>query len=260
MLVNPAPQCHFKLERFDRPVVPIVGNVAARPSPKNYHRRAVSCLAVASPHEHSYYMTDARLYDMVEVAEGSASPTRQTRHIKRKSDGAISIEQLQKGLSDAGVANVESSASDIKKNEGVASGPLSGKLVKVNVSPVNRRSLLSDLLNNQAPPTRLEQAANRRRMLKSMRRYSVDAHEVDFGLTRPSTRVTPMEGIPSEEEPPMLVNGRQGFSATPTVRYHRNPCQAVAKTKLLPSNYRSSSRRGNGEDDDDYFGVEDRVW
>jgi len=87
-------------------------------------------------------MTDARLYDMVEVAEGSASPTRQTRHTKRKSDGAVSIEQLQKGLSDAGVANVDSSASDIKKNEGVASGPLSGKLGKVGSTFDDSRILL----------------------------------------------------------------------------------------------------------------------
>lgn len=96
-------------------------------------------------------------------------------------------------------------------------------------------------------------------MLKSMRRYSVDAHEMDFTVCRPSTRVTPMEGIPSEEEPPMLANDRQGFNTTPTVRYHRNP-QAATKTKLLPSNYRTLSRRGKDDEDDDYFGVEDRVW
>ncbi|KAG0246677.1 hypothetical protein B0O80DRAFT_486348 [Mortierella sp. GBAus27b] len=255
MLVTPAAQSHFKADAF-----------ATRQSPKSYHRRAVSCLAVASHHEHynhpSYYM-----YDMIEVAEGSASPIRQTRHTKRKSEGAISLEQLQKGLSGAGVANSDASTSEANgKNEGVtASGSLNGKLVKLNVvSPTNtpRRSLLSDLLNNQGTPSRQEQAAQRRRMLKSMRRYSVDVHEMDFNVGRPSTRVTPMEGIPSEEEPPMLVNGRQGFSTTPTVRYLRNPCHAAVKTKLLPSTYRSTPRRGkDGEDESaDYFGVEDRVW
>ncbi|KAG0201983.1 hypothetical protein BGX28_005336 [Mortierella sp. GBA30] len=150
---------------------------------------------------------------------------------------------------------------------------------KLNVtsSPTNtpRRSLLSDLLNSQSTTqSRLEQNANRRRMLKSMRRYSVDASEMDFSLSRPSSRVTPMQGIPSEEEDvnasasTMLVNGsRQGFSSTPMVRYLRNPCHAAVKTKLLPSAYRATpaGRGGHADDADDeetpdYFGTADRVW
>ncbi|KAG0288134.1 hypothetical protein BGZ98_004371, partial [Dissophora globulifera] len=132
------------------------------------------------------------------------------------------------------------------------------------ISPVNtpRRSLLSDLLNSQTTPSRLEQAANRRRMLKSMRRYSVDASEMDFCVSRPSMRATPLEGILAEEEGPMLPDGRQGFSATPMVRYLRNPCHATVKTKLQPSAYRTLARRGNDGDEEtpDYFGAEDRVW
>ncbi|KAF9958244.1 hypothetical protein BGZ65_001583 [Modicella reniformis] len=297
MLINPAAQSPITMRR----------------SPGNYHRRSVSCLAVASHHEHynhpSYYITNGRLCDMI---EGSASPTHQTRHAKRKSEGTISPEQVQKGLTNAGVTNVDASASNVKdKSEAhiVLARPIvpspstavtrpyssastpKGRVPIISiftigeprdelsaiffnpakqdeildvVSPVNtpRRSLLSDLLNSQGTPSRLEQAANRRRMLKSMRRYSVDVHEMDFNLSRPSTRVAPMEGIPSEEEPPMLINGRQGFNTTPTVRYLRNPCHATVKTKLLPSTYRSLSRRGNGDDEEgpDYFGPEDRVW
>lgn len=149
---------------------------------------------------------------------------------------------------------------------------------KMNVAspaPAPRRSLLSDLLNSQAAPTRLEQNANRRRMLKSMRRYSVDASEMDFNLcSRPSGRATPMQTISSEGEASsesssssslsgaMLING-SSFSSTPTVRYLRNPCHATVKTKLQPSAYRSPLiRRGNDTDGDapDYFGTEDRVW
>ncbi|KAF9404476.1 hypothetical protein BGZ94_004150, partial [Podila epigama] len=143
-------------------------------------------------------------------------------------------------------------------------------------APGPRRSLLSDMLNSQAVPTRLEQNANRRRMLKSMRRYSVDASEMDFNLcSRPSGRATPMQTISSEGESVessssssssssrlMLPDGRNGFSSTPTVRYLRNPCHAAIKTKLQPSAYRSAAtRRGNDEDGEtpDYFDTEDRV-
>ncbi|KAI1321755.1 hypothetical protein EDD11_000031 [Mortierella claussenii] len=383
MLVNA--QSLHKFDRFDQ-------NSAMRKSPGSYHRRTVSCLAVASHHEHynhpSYYVPNGRFYDAIDLAEGSASPVQQTRHAKRKSDGAISLEQLQKGLSEAGV-NSSASAAETKKDVPahmsrsrlseqvaqkdsdractdsgydissiamVAQAPKSLRALlqterthiisiftigmphnqslamllnqrkhdnhfechctdshcssvdyeedyrddnrprvyrvlalsprprlaalssnhhpcivssfssrQLNViSPSNtpRRSLLSDLLNNQGTPSRLEQNANRRRMLKSMRRYSVDASEMDFSLGRPSTRVKPMQGIPSEEESSLLADGNQGFSATPTVRYLRNPCHAAVKTKLQPSAYRTLARRGgnDGEETPDYFGAEDRVW
>ncbi|KAG0336663.1 hypothetical protein BG004_007949 [Podila humilis] len=300
MLVNTA-QSHFKFDRFNQSPVgsfdslaPLKPGDTMRTSPKSYHRRTVSCLAVASHHEHydhpSYLaaLPTGRFYETVEFSEAtSASPVNHTRHVQRKSEGSISLALLQQGLSGAGVANVITN--DVKeKTENVASpvpsgsSLLGGKLVKMNVSPAPsaRRSLLSDMLNNQAPPTRLEQNANRRRMLKSMRRYSVDASEMDFNVySRPSGRASPMSTIPSEGESStsgdsvasssttssgaMLIDHRNGFSSTPTVRYLRNPCHAAVKTKLQPSAYRSSlTRRGNDADGDapDYFGTEDRVW
>ncbi|GJJ75647.1 hypothetical protein EMPS_08005 [Entomortierella parvispora] len=476
MLVNPA-QSHFKFECLDQSPVGSFDSLAPlqpkangiRKSPGSYHRRSVSCLAVASHHEHyehpSYYAAaSGRYYDTIEVSEGSASPVTHTRHIQRKSEGAISIGQLQRSLSNAGLVNVSTAAADGKTKDGdytmvsVPSGPLSGKLVKVRTStvkkknspvhppplhprsflyhpasnPLNtttattmqihqqpaeserrdcrtigidsgcyattpftfasptsapsqseqpsrlaaisiftlgppqqssdleyptyscccslddrsgledtssldgatfaasflfhiptlplhsvssppppyhyqhpleytgrlsnasyshldtfyfqkvnvtsptatpRRSLLSDLLNNQGAPTRLEQNANRRRMLKSMRRYSVDASEMNFSLGGPSSRATPLTSIPSEEgsessssssTSPMLIESRQtGFSATPTVRYLRNPCHAAIKTKLQPSAFRGTlQRRGADENGErpDYFGADDRVW
>ncbi|KAF9353196.1 hypothetical protein BGX26_009016 [Mortierella sp. AD094] len=262
MLVNAAAQSHFKFDRFDQspvgsfdslaPLQSKSGN-AMRKSPGSYHRRTVSCLAVASHHEHynhpSYYIPNGRFFDAIEMVEGSASPV-QTRHAKRKSEGAISLEQLQKGLNDASAANANVS----KDKKDAAPGLLSGKLVKLTVpsgASTPRRSLLSDLLNSQGTPSRMEQNANRRRMLKSMRRYSVDA-----------IQVRPRKSIPSEEESPLLVDGRQGFSATPTVRYLRNPCHATIKTKLQPSAYRTLASRvsDDGEETPDYFGAEDRVW
>lgn len=83
-------------------------------SPKSYHRRTVSCLAVASHHEHyehpSYLAPTGRFYETVEFSEAtSASPVNHTRHVQRKSEGNISLIQLQQGLSGAGVANVISS-------------------------------------------------------------------------------------------------------------------------------------------------------
>ncbi|KAG0327251.1 hypothetical protein BG000_001033 [Podila horticola] len=376
MLVNTV-QSHFKFDRFDQSPVgsfdslaPLKPGHAMRKSPKSYHRRTVSCLAVASHHEHyehpSYLAPTGRFYETVEFSEAtSASPVNHTRHVQRKSEGNISLIQLQQGLSGAGVANVISSdAKDKSENAPIAgSSLLGGKLIKTHTkdclsvsifsfgaqplphlplfqnlciktptygdheqamsywlsaadeddetladpewksnptpclccycsrvpltplrfrkmsvaSPASapRRSLLSDLLNNQAAPTRLEQNANRRRMLKSMRRYSVDASEMDFNLcSRPSGRATPMQTISSEGEASsessssstlsgaMLING-SSFSSTPTVRYLRNPCHATVKTKLQPSAYRSPLiRRGNDTDGDapDYFGTEDRVW
>lgn len=83
-------------------------------SPKSYHRRTVSCLAVASHHEHyehpSYLAPTGRFYETVEFSEAtSASPVNHTRHVQRKSEGNISLIQLQQGLSGAGVTNVISS-------------------------------------------------------------------------------------------------------------------------------------------------------
>jgi len=90
-------------------------------------------------------------------------------------------------------------------------------------------------------------------MLKSMRRYSVDASEMNFNLGLPTAAITPLKGIPSEGE------GVE-FNETPTVRYLRNPCHAAVKTKLQVI---QSARRGvddNDSDAPDYFGTEDRVW
>ncbi|KAG0085138.1 hypothetical protein BGZ93_004210 [Podila epicladia] len=403
MLVNTV-QSHFKFDRFDQSPVgsfdsltPLKPGHNMRKSPKSYHRRTVSCLAVASHHEHyehpSYLAPTGRFYETVEFSEAtSASPVNHTRHIQRKSEGNISLIQLQQGLSGAGVTNVISSDAKDKSEITSTAGSslLVGKLIKSGVghnlrngrdsgcfvsdpspsaqpqhlqqhlsniqtrtkdspsdsiislsqlpylntfaygdckpaisswlcgadkydeiladplsksnlaprlccycsrvtltpprfqkmsvaspAPAPRRSLLSDLLNSQAAPTRLEQNANRRRMLKSMRRYSVDASEMDFNLcSRPSGRATPMQTISSEGEASsecstsssspgaMLINGNS-FSSTPTVRYLRNPCHAAVKTKLQPSAYRSTLiRRGNDTDGDtpDYFGTEDRVW
>ncbi|KAF9302086.1 hypothetical protein BGZ74_005876 [Mortierella antarctica] len=366
MLVNTV-QSHFKFDRFDQSPVgsfdslaPLKPGHTMHKSPKSYHRRTVSCLAVASHHEHyehpSYLAPTGRFYETVEFSEAtSASPVNHTRHVQRKSEGNISLIQLQQGLAGAGVTNVISSnAKDKSENAPTAgSSLLGGKLIKTrtkeslsdSISPLSqrpylstfsygdceqsisswlsdadeydetladpvwksnptpclccycsrvpltplrfqkmsvaspapapRRSLLSDLLNSQAAPTRLEQNANRRRMLKSMRRYSVDASEMDFNLcSRPSGRATPMQSISSEGEASsesstsssspgaMLINGNS-FSSTPTVRYLRNPCHAAIKTKLQPSAYCSTMiRRGIDTDGDapDYFGTEDRVW
>jgi hypothetical protein len=110
-----------------------------------YHRRSHSCLAVASHHEHyenpSYQAApgSGRYYDIVEVSEdvgagttaiatgaGSSSPT-YMRHIPRKSDGTISLTQLQRSLSNAGAA----AAAGGDNADGVVSvstGTLGGKL------------------------------------------------------------------------------------------------------------------------------------
>ncbi|KAF9318971.1 hypothetical protein BG003_010178 [Podila horticola] len=238
--------------------------VVNRYSSASYHRRSVSCVAVASHHEHYQkpsYPT-GRYYDTVEITEeastesSSASPTATTsRHGQRKSD--ISLGQLQRSLSSAGLSNPAATTEAAETPEGatvnVTTGSLGGKLVKVNPAPVPRRSLLSDLLNNQGSPSRLEQNANRRRMLKSMRRYSVDASEMNFNLGLPTSVITPLKGIPSEGE-------SVEFNETPTVRYLRNPCHATVKTKLQVI---QSARRGvddNDSDAPDYFGAEDRVW
>ncbi|KAF9967807.1 hypothetical protein BGZ70_008117 [Mortierella alpina] len=250
----------------------------------------MSCLAVAPNHDHFDHPSFSnRLYDTIEISEdgvattafttgapgSSASPV-QTRHVSRKSDGNISISQLQKSLSGAGISNAAASEASASGGEGadgvvsVATGSLGGKLVKLNpTAPIPRRSLLSDMLNNQSQSgaNRLEQNAHRRRMLKSMRRYSVDASEMNFNALAlyPSGRASPMKSIPSEEgeESAAATNGSstrgaQDFTDTPTVRYLRNPCHATVKTRLV----QGGARRGAGEDGEsrDYFGADDRVW
>ncbi|KAG0215436.1 hypothetical protein BGX28_010141 [Mortierella sp. GBA30] len=263
-------------------------------SSTNYHRRSMSCLAVASHHEHFDHPSFSnRLFDTIEISEdgvattafvtggatgSSASPV-QTRHAPRKSDGNISMTQLQKSLSGAGITSSEASSS-ASRSEGtdgavsVAAVSLGGKLAKLNpTTPIPRRSLLSDMLNNQSQNggnSRLEQNAHRRRMLKSMRRYSVDVSEMNFNF--PSGRASPMNGIPSESDEIAdsaaasngggggagPTRGVQDFRDTPTVRYLRNPCHAAVKTRLA----QGCARRGAGEDGEspDYFGAEDRVW
>ncbi|KAI1315452.1 hypothetical protein EDD11_000785 [Mortierella claussenii] len=167
--------------------------------------------------------------------------------------------QFQRSLSGVSDDNAEGVVS-------IATGSLGGKIKLNPVVPGPRRSLLSDMLNNQNQSSRLEQNANRRRMLKSMRRYSVDASEMSFNVLGlyPSGRASLMKGISSEGEENAAAGGvtngtrtTQEFRDTPTVRYLRNPCQATVKTKLI----QGGVRRGAGEDSEapDYFGAEDRV-
>ncbi|KAG0201984.1 hypothetical protein BGX28_005337 [Mortierella sp. GBA30] len=124
MLVNVA-QSHFKFDRFDQSparsrdsLAPLKSKINAVHKSPSYHRRTVSCLAVASHHEHYdhpwYCTANNRLYDTIEIAEGSASPVHLTHHAKRKSEGAISLELLQRSLTGAGVANVNMVADDGK--------------------------------------------------------------------------------------------------------------------------------------------------
>ncbi|KAF9312099.1 hypothetical protein BGZ91_006624, partial [Linnemannia elongata] len=82
-----------------------------------------------------------------------------------------------------------------------------------------------------------------------MRRYSVDASEMDFGALGlyPST----LKGIPSEGE----EGGNKDLCSKPNVRYLRNPSHATVKTKLI----QGGARRGDDSDSPDYFGAEDRV-
>ncbi|KAG0216295.1 hypothetical protein BGX33_000256 [Mortierella sp. NVP41] len=269
MLVNTAQGDH----QFGRP------SHKMRQGSASYHRRSHSCLAVASHHEHyenpSYYPApgSGRYYDIVEVSEegstttaiatgaGSSSPIHM-RHVPRKSDGNISMTQLQRSLSGAGVnaadGAVAASGENVDGVVGVATGTLCGKLSKLSSTlPTSRRSLLSDMLNSQnqndGPASRLEQNANRRRMLKSMRRYSVDASEMNFGALGlyPSAQVSALKGIPSEGE-----EAGKEFSSKPNVRYLRNPSHATVKTKLI----QGGARRGDDTDSPDYFGTEDRVW
>ncbi|KAG0305935.1 hypothetical protein BGZ98_003265 [Dissophora globulifera] len=227
----------------------------------SYHRRSVSC--VASHDELTYYPIEAIEEGMATTAiatgDGSSASPSLSRQIPRKSEG-ISLTQLQRSLSNASGDNVDGVVS-------IATGSLGGKIKLGQGAPGPRRSLLSDMLSSQNQNNRLEQNAHRRRMIKSMRRYSVDASEMDFNVLHPSGRASPMKGIPSEAEETAAAAGgasgtgpgaRQEFRDTPTVRYLRNPCHATVKTKLISA----SVRRGAGGDNEapDYFGAEDRVW
>ncbi|KAG0370766.1 hypothetical protein BGZ54_004267 [Gamsiella multidivaricata] len=216
----------------------------------SYHRRSVSC--VASHDELAYYPIEVIEEGMetsaIAADNGSASIS-MTRHLM--SDGSIQLQRSGSGSGDSADGVVS-----------VAAGSLGGKIKLNPGAPGPRRSLLSDMLNSQNQNSRLEQNVHRRRMLKSMRRYSVDASEMNFNVLGlyPSGRASPMKGIPSEGEEAAATNGAraQEFRDTPTVRYLRNPCQATVKTKLISA----SVRRGAGGDSDapDYFGAEDRVW
>ncbi|KAG0228731.1 hypothetical protein BGW42_002023 [Actinomortierella wolfii] len=199
----------------------------------------------------SYRSTVGRFFDDIsegELSDGqSASPARRSRHMHRKSESGISAE---------GGEGASNDPSD-EARDSMSKLTLGGKLGKVNVAPAapgTRRSLLSEALNSQASPSRLEQNAQRRRMLKSMRRYSMDVSEMNFNLAAPTGRPSGM---------PTVGEGSTEFCDVPTVRYLRNPYHAAVKTKLQSAAFRNPhvSRRG-GEDDaeaPDYF-AEDRVW
>ena len=91
-----------------------------------------------------------------------------------------------------------------------------------------------------------------------MRRYSVDASEMNFNVLNPYSST--MQGIPAEgEETAAAAGGNTAFSDTPTVRYLRNPTHATVKTKLVQGGSRRGAVGGEG-DARDYFGAEDRVW
>ncbi|KAG0250867.1 hypothetical protein BG011_008025, partial [Mortierella polycephala] len=121
-------------------------------SPASYHRRSVSCVASREDYyDHPSFNANSgnnRLYDTIEISEdgfattaiaingsGSASPS-QSRHAPRKSDGNISIAQLQKSLSRAGITNnvtVDGASSGSENSDGVvgmATSSFGGKLIK----------------------------------------------------------------------------------------------------------------------------------
>ncbi|KAF9973075.1 hypothetical protein BGZ73_003717 [Actinomortierella ambigua] len=222
----------------------------------SYHRRSLSCVPVPAT-DGSYRSTVGRFFDEAsegEVSDGqSASPARRSRHMHRKSESGIDVE----------AGDTTSTDPSDEARDSMSKLTLGGKLGKVNVTPAApgaRRSLLSEALSSQASPSRLEQNAQRRRMLKSMRRYSMDVSEMNFNLAAPNSR---SPGMPPVGEGTTLVDGRQEFRDVPTVRYLRNPYHAAVKTKLQSSAFRTPyvSRRG-GEDDaeaPDWF-AEDRVW
>ncbi|KAF9354290.1 hypothetical protein BGX26_007894 [Mortierella sp. AD094] len=210
----------------------------------SYHRRSVSC--VASHDELTYFPIEVvEEEDTTAIATGnSSSVSPSVNQTSRMADG-----NMTRSLSNTSGDNADGVVS-------VATGSLGGKIKPAAPGP--RRSLLSDMLNSQNQSNRLEQTAHRRRMLKSMRRYSVDASEMNFNVY-PSGRASPLKGIPSEAEEAAAAGGprtAQEFRDTPTVRYLRNPCHATIKTKLI----QGTLRRGDDNEAPDYFGGEDRVW
>ncbi|KAF9170615.1 hypothetical protein BGX21_008110 [Mortierella sp. AD011] len=209
----------------------------------SYHRRSVSC--VASHDELSYFPIE-----VVEEEEEDATAI-STGNI---SSGSPSVHQADGTMA----RSLSSNSSDSADSVVSTTGSLGGKIKPAAPGP--RRSLLSDMLNSQNQNNRLEQTAHRRRMLKSMRRYSVDASEMNFNIY-PSGRASSMKGIPSEAEEAAAAAGggprtAQEFRDTPTVRYLRNPSHATVKTKLI----QGTIRRGDDNEAPDYFGGEDRVW
>ncbi|KAF9104557.1 hypothetical protein BGX27_010047 [Mortierella sp. AM989] len=210
----------------------------------SYHRRSVSC--VASHDELTYFPIEILEEETTAIATGNSSSVfPPPMHQGARDDN------MTRSLSSTSGDNVDGVVS-------VATGSLGGKIKLNPAAPGPRRSLLSDALNSQSQSNRLEQTAHRRRMLKSMRRYSVDASEMNFNVY-PSGRASPMKGIPSEGEEAAAATGprtTQEFRDTPTVRYLRNPCHATIKTKLV----QGTIRRGDDLEAPDYFGGEDRVW
>ncbi|KAG0003624.1 hypothetical protein BGZ65_001518 [Modicella reniformis] len=204
----------------------------------SHHRRSVSC--VASHDEFIYFpigiLEEGDIATTAIATGDDGSSASSARQASRMTDG-VSIIQLQRSAADNGDSVV------------IATGSFGGK-IKLSPGALGpRKSLLSDMLNS-SQNNQIERNAHRRRMLKSMRRYSVDASEMNIDLGR----TLPQKG-PSESE---AAGGAPEFRDTPTVRYLRNPCYATVKTKLIPT----AVRRGAGGDNEttDYFGTEDRVW
>lgn len=202
------------------------------------HRRSVSCLTTNDEFTYLPIEVVEEEDDATISTDETVSTTRQT---SRATDG-VSMAQLQRSLKAA-------------STDDVAAGSFGGKIKLSPGSPGPRRSLLSDMINS-SQNNQMERNAHRRRVLKSMRRYSVDASEMNIDVLG---RATPLKGIPSEGgEATTAANGTPEFKDTPTVRYLRNPSYATVKTKLISS----AVCRGAGGDGEttDYFGTEDRVW
>ncbi|KAF9909658.1 hypothetical protein BX616_011107 [Lobosporangium transversale] len=231
------------------------GNNRSGHGSTSYHRRSISCV---TSHD------DLALYPVGAIEEET------TTTIATNGDSPAPRMESNGSMAQRSGDNADDANS-------IGAGSLGGKIKLTPGAPGPRRSLLSDMLNSQNQSTsRLEQNAHRRRMLKSMRRYSIDASEMNFNIVGlyPSGRASPMKGIPSEGEEPATadsgataggdggngggVRTAQDFRDIPTVRYLRNPIQATVKTKLI----QGSVRRGAGGDNEapDYFGTEDRVW
>ncbi|KAF9360212.1 hypothetical protein BGX34_007889 [Mortierella sp. NVP85] len=213
------------------------------------HRRSVSCI---TSHDEITYLP----IESVEEENDSSTTAVSTGEDGSTRGDGVSMAQLQRSLKAASSENTDGVVSN-------AAGSFGGKIKLSPGAPGPRRSLLSDMLNNSSSQNnnQLERNAHRRRMLKSMRRYSVDASEMNFDVLGlyPSGRGSPLKGIPSEgEETTTSGNGAPEFRDTPTVRYLRNPSHATIKTKLIAG---TAIRRGASDNEStDYFGIEDRVW